>query len=170
MKRGKSSARSAAVNPFGHFSAPSCLRHQKNPNRHGRRRHRRSGFELETGSACVHGGTSIIRLSPGQARGKSDDPRCHQLCRAELSGGRGDRPEWCLAVSDALPGEEAPQGPCFFSGRGLAIHDGLVGLVWVTLGRRSATSCGMASYSGCNATRPAPMRVGCGFVRTAFPA
>ena len=43
-----------------------------------------------------------------------------------VSGGRGDRPEWCLAVSDALPGEEAPQGPCFFSGRGLAIHDGLV--------------------------------------------
>src|SRR4030095_4640019 len=31
MRRGTSSARSAAANPFGHFSAPSCPRHRRNP-------------------------------------------------------------------------------------------------------------------------------------------
>jgi hypothetical protein len=33
-EKGESNARSATVNPCGHFSAPSCLRHPKNPNRH----------------------------------------------------------------------------------------------------------------------------------------
>src|SRR6266853_2937854 len=41
MKKGRSSARSAAANPFGHFSAPSCLRHRRNPDSEAGRRESR---------------------------------------------------------------------------------------------------------------------------------
>jgi hypothetical protein len=61
-EKGRSSARSAVANPFGHFSAPSCLRHRRNPDRK-RRPANPTGVE-QTSALVVRLGQAVSSTGP----------------------------------------------------------------------------------------------------------